>query len=79
MISASHVGCAASRNKGNCSSSRAFSRTKVEARILGAFATRLIRAEAIQSGCRTLPIPTSRKISARVERWRLEQGFRSAR
>jgi site-specific DNA recombinase len=60
MISASHVGCAAARNKGTCTNRRTFSRAKVETRILDALATRLMDPALFTAFCEEHVVETNR-------------------
>src|SRR5215207_9439550 len=60
MISASHVGCAAARNKGTCTNRRTFNRTQVEVRILNALATRLMDPALFTAFCEEYVAETNR-------------------
>src|SRR5215207_10576565 len=60
MISASHVGCAAARNKGTCDNRRSFDRAKVETRILDALATRLMDPALFAAFCEEYVAETNR-------------------
>jgi DNA invertase Pin-like site-specific DNA recombinase len=42
MISATHLGCSAARNKATCDNRRSLARSELEARVLGALSTRLM-------------------------------------
>ncbi len=51
MISATHLGCSAARNKGTCGNRRAIARAELEQRVLGALSSRLMNPTLF--ACRT--------------------------
>ena len=48
MISATHLGCSAARNKGTCDNRRTIARADLETRVLSALATRLMDPDALR-------------------------------
>ena len=51
VISSTHVGCSAARNKGTCSNRRTIARTEIERRVLGALGQRLMDPELFAVFC----------------------------
>ena len=69
MISATHLGCSAARNKGEaaCTNRRTIKRTMVEAEVLGALRTRLMAPDIYRSF-----------VAGFTQEWNKEQGARDA-
>lgn len=51
VISATHVGCSAARNKGTCTNRKTIARTEIETRVLGALGQRLMDPELFGVFC----------------------------
>ena len=60
MISATHIGCSAARNKGTCENRRTIARAELEGRVLGALPTRLMDPELFAVFCEEFTAETNR-------------------
>ena len=60
MISATHLGCSAARNKGTCGNRRTIARADLETRVLSALATRLMDPELFAVFCEEFTAETNR-------------------
>ena len=74
MISATHIGCSAARNKGTCENRRTIARAELERRVLGALPRRLMDPSSSRSSARSSPPrPTGCAGAAHDQRSRHEQ------
>ncbi len=78
VISATHVGCSAARNKGTCGQRRTIARVEVERRVLGALAERLMEPALFEAFCEEYRRETNRlraeaRAEAEIERRELEK------
>ena len=60
MISATHIGCSAARNKGTCENRRTIARAELERRVLGALSSRLMDPELFAVFCEEFTAETNR-------------------
>ena len=60
MISATHIGCSAARNKGICDNRKSLARTELEQRILGALSSRLMDPDLFAVFCEEFTAETNR-------------------
>jgi site-specific DNA recombinase len=60
MISATHLGCSAARNKGTCANRRTIAGTDLEGRVLSALAIRLMDPELFAVFCKEFTAETNR-------------------
>jgi site-specific DNA recombinase len=60
MISATHLGCSAARNKGTCNNRRSMARAELERRVLGALSTRLMDPALFAVFCDEFTAETNR-------------------
>jgi hypothetical protein len=60
MVSATHIGCSAARNKGTCTNRRTIARDALEARVLNALSTRLMDPALFAAFCEEFTAETNR-------------------
>ena len=60
VISATHIGCSAARNKGTCENRRTIARAELERRVLGALSSRLMAPEIFAVFCEEFTAETNR-------------------
>ena len=60
MVSATHFGCSAARNKGTCTNRRTIARDALEARVLNALSTRLMDPTLFAAFCEEFTAETNR-------------------